>query len=398
MIDAYLIFQLVTAPSEFISKVPNPCGDTSELGQMCQTRLSTAYPSLNLRSAYHDAPTLFEQALPTEPLREHTTVDSTTLAASSDFTRINWRTAQPSPLGSSEASGAPANGKLYVFGGFIDSTFNPTRLSYIYNPVSNAWARIKDLPKPSRENLSGGLTHAGTASDLTNSIYLAGGYAGKLRGGQIFATENVWRYNVTQNTWTAMPPLPEARGSGELSLLGRELHFFGGVDVKRVDQGDHWVLNLDDGQGAKWTPAAPLPNPRSHMGDAVLGGKIYAIGGQHGTDRNLVTQNSVHVWAGAPGTQGSWKKVVGLPRARSHISSSTFVMDGRIIVIGGEVAHGSSVADVTAYNPASNSWRSLTPLPQARYSGIARSIGNQIFYTTGGPGFKSTTYRGVPVP
>jgi N-acetylneuraminic acid mutarotase len=301
------------------------------------------------------------------------------------FTAINWSTAAASPIGRSEAPGVVADGKLYVFGGYINTTFNPTSRSDVYDPVNNTWTRITDLPKP--------LSHVGTAVD-GKDIYLAGGYVGKPTGGQIFATQDVWKYNVDTKTWTAMPSLPQARGSGGMELLGRELHFFGGADINRADKGDHWVLSLDG--GTQWQGAAPLPNPRSHLADAVIGGKLYAIGGQHGVDHDLVTQKSVHVWEGTPGTPGTWTAVAGLPRARSHIGAATFVMNGRIIVAAGEISHesGGTVSDVTAYDPLANSWKALTPLPKARHSGVAGSIGNQIFYTTGSPGFSSKTYRG----
>ena len=156
--------------------------------------------------------------------------------------------------------------------------------------------------------------------------------------------------------------------------------------------GNHWVLSLD-GKTKKWTSAAPLPNPRTHMGDAVIGGKIYVIGGQHGHDQALVTQASVHRWEPKTNT---WTQLKSLPRGRSHISGATLVLEGQIIVIGGEIAHNKSVSDVTMYDPLTNSWTALTPLLAARYSGVAGEIGEQIFYTTGSPSFKSTTYKGVP--
>lgn len=307
------------------------------------------------------------------------------LAGSSNpsFTNINWSTVAQAPVGRSEAAGIVADGQLYVFGGYANGRYRPTSRSDVYNPANNTWTQIRDLPTP--------LTHVGIAVD-GRKIYLAGGYPGTSNGGQLFATRNVWRYNIDTNTWSSMPLLPQARGSGELSVLGRELHFFGGVDSNRADKGNHWVLSLDG--GTSWTTAAPLPNPRSHMADAVIGSKIYAIGGQHNTDANLVTQTTVNVWD--PVNPNTWTEVASLPRGRSHISGSTFVMDNRIIVIGGEIAHQRSVPDVTAYDPLSNSWRALTPLPAARYSGVAGNIGNQIFYTGGGPRFQVTTYKGLP--
>jgi len=305
------------------------------------------------------------------------------------FTNIDWTTLAPSPIARSEAAGAVVDGNLYIFGGYIKSTVKPfarpISRSDVYNPVNNTWTRIADLPNP--------LTHTATAVDGRN-IYLAGGYPGTQNGGQRFATTAVWRYNVDTKDWLAMPSLPEGRGGGALARLDRELHFFGGSDINRANKGTHWVLSLDNNTG--WRSAAPLPNPRNHLADAQLGGKLYAIGGQRGQDRELVTQTSVHRWN--PATN-KWTAVASLPRGRSHISAATFVMDNRIIVAGGEISHTNSVSDVTAYNPLSNTWTALPPLLEPRHSGIAGRIGNQIFYTTGNNrGFKTTTYKGSTSP
>jgi len=305
------------------------------------------------------------------------------------FTNIDWTTVAPLPVARSEAAGAVVDRNLYVFGGYIKSTVKPfarpISRSDVYNPANNTWTRIADLPNP--------LTHTGTAVDGRN-IYLAGGYPGTQNGGQRFATTAVWRYNVDTKDWLAMPSLPEARGGGALTRLDRELHFFGGSDINRASKGTHWVLSLDNSTG--WRSAAPLPNPRNHLADAQLGGKLYAIGGQRGQDRELVTQTSVHRWDPATNT---WTAVASLPRGRSHISAATFVMDNRIIVVGGEISHTNSVSDVTAYNPLSNTWIALPPLLEPRHSGIASRIGNQIFYTTGNNrGFKTTTYKGSTSP
>lgn len=318
---------------------------------------------------------------------QNTNVNFDTSTIRATPTEIKWSTAAPSPIGRTEGIGVTADGKLYVFGGYINTSFNPTKRSDVYNPATNTWTQIKDLPKA--------VTHVGTVVD-GKDIYFAGGYIGKTPGaqkygGQIFATKDVWKYNVDTQTWSAMPPLPIARGSGELALLGRELHFFGGADVKRLDKGDHWVLSLDGGK--QWIEAAPLPNPRTHMADAVIDGKIYAIGGQHDVDKKLVTQNSVHVWN--PAEPNTWKQVAPLPKARSHMGSSTFVMGNQIVVAGGEIAHANSIPDVTAYDPLSNSWTQLTPLPEARHSGVAALLGNEIFFTTGSPGFQSKTFKGT---
>ncbi|MBC8122365.1 MAG: hypothetical protein H7Y22_11065 [Gemmatimonadaceae bacterium] len=295
------------------------------------------------------------------------------------FAAIGWLNAPVSPIPRSEAQGGVVNGKLYVLGGYVDSTYQPTRRSDVYDPANGRWTQLADMPVPT--------THGGTAV-VGKYIYLAGGYIGNTGGGQTFATTNVWRYDTGTNGWSAMPALPVARGSGALVMLGSELHFFGGADINRKDRAEHWYLRLDG--GTSWISAASVPNPRSHMGYASIGGKIYAIGGQHGVDGNLVAQTSVHAW----NTDRTWTQVASLPGPRSHISSATFVMANRILVLGGQLDHYTSVNSVLAYDPLSNSWTTLSSLPTARHSGVAGAFANQIFYTTGQ--LKTTTYKGAP--
>lgn len=292
---------------------------------------------------------------------------------------LKWDLVSPSPIPRAESLGGVAQGKVFVLGGF-SGDLGPVTRSDVYDPTTNEWTQIADLPTR--------LTHAGTAISGRH-IYVAGGYTGIGGGGyaQTFAVRDVWHYSIDENKWYALAPLPEARGSGALVALGTELHFFGGVDSTRADRGEHWVLNLAG--GSDWRSAAPLPNPRSHMGYVEVGGLIYAIGGQHDTDEDLVTQPSVHAY---DAKTDRWTLRANLPRAISHISSSTFVWRGRIVTMGGELAHGVSISEMFVYDPAQNAWNSLTPMPFARNSGVAGVVGDDVYYIGGG---SAAAYKGT---
>ncbi|MGB7159451.1 MAG: kelch repeat-containing protein [Tepidisphaeraceae bacterium] len=293
---------------------------------------------------------------------------------------IVWEQIAPAPIPRAEAMTATVDGKLYVFGGFSGSA-GPVVRSDVYDPVTNTWTRIADLPKR--------ITHAGVAVDGRN-IYLAGGYVGTGPGfQQQFGTNEVWRFNVDAQQWTAMPALPADLASGGLVVLGRELHYFGGNDAARDDVGVHYVLSLD--APTTWASAAALPSGRSHLGYAALGGKIYAMGGQFGIDEDLETENLVHVWD--PASPGAWAALATMPAKVSHISSSTFVHGDRIIVAGGETANGAATKGVFAYDPLANDWDTLTSLPAPRFSGAARAIDGVLYFTGGSS--QTTTYRGV---
>jgi N-acetylneuraminic acid mutarotase len=300
---------------------------------------------------------------------------------------ITWSTREDRPLGTSEGHGAVVNGKLYTFGGFdwSKNCCTPWRFAFVYDPANNTWSPLADMPE--------GVTHAGVATDGTD-IFWAGGFVeDDSRTYQVFGTVHAWRYRVVTNTYEALPDLPDRRGAGTMTYLDGKLHFIGGLSFGQAsDTNQHWVLDLAAGATA-WTSAAPLPTPRNHLGSAVFGGKIYVIGGQHGHDEGLVTVPDVEIYD--PGTN-TWTRGTNMAKARSHITGGTFPFRDRIVVIAGEIANGRSVTDVSAYDPVSDAWSELTPLPAQRFSGISGPIGEGFVYTTGD--YQQTTFLAVPVP
>ena len=293
---------------------------------------------------------------------------------------IAWRAGAPEPIVRYEAADAVVNNKLYVFGGFdnirpfpVDAITATTR-SDVYDPSTNTWSPIRDLPEPT--------THMGQAV-VGTTVWLAGGFIGNEPG---VSTAHVWEYDTLKDTYTAGPPLPAPRGAGTLVLLNNQLHFFGGLQVRTVDQPEHWVLDLKN--PTTWTAAAPVPDPRNHMASAAVNGIIYAIGGQHHWDEG--TSNDPEVDAYNP-TTNSWTRVANMPVGHGHIAASTLVLSGHILTLGGAANGVEAVTDVFSYNPATNAWSRLTPLPQPRRSPVAALISGQLVVTGGDPGNVSGT-------
>ncbi|WP_138475421.1 Kelch repeat-containing protein [Dyadobacter bucti] len=332
------------------------------------------------------------QAIGTVPMK--ITVISSPAA---DFPTVNWSKVANQPYKVSEAQGEVVNEMLYTFGGFDSQKtgFTPTKRSYVYKPGPNTWTAIADLPFTPNGSNFGGITHAGITNDGTD-IYIAGGYTSNAAGtGQAFGTQQVWKYNVAANNYTRLPDLPIKIAAGQMEYLNGRLHHIAGTNAARThDLGDHYVLDLGN-LAAGWKTLSPLPNPRQHAGSAVYEGHIYYIGGQRGHDAHLVTLKDVHRYDVQTDT---WTKMTDLPApetyGRGHISSATVVMGNRIIVIGGEVRQHIQCALVSAYSPATNTWTELTPIPEARFSGVSAVLNGNLFYTGGSK--TNTTFKGVP--
>jgi N-acetylneuraminic acid mutarotase len=287
---------------------------------------------------------------------------------------FRWKVDGSTPLARTEGMCAVVDNQLYVFGGYTDTTSIPkTRSVMRYDLATKTWTTLPSMPRP--------MTHTGVAVD-GDYIYFAGGVVGGVEAGEdekIPATREVWRYNVRDHDWVRIPGLPEARGAGELALVGRYLHFLGGTGTDRyASVGDHWRLNLDG--GLAWERLPSLPVPLNHISEAVIDGKMYVIGGQESHNETLVTSNVVQIW---DSVTGEWSMGTPMSHGRSHATSATLVIGGKIYLFGGQEFHRSSLASIIVYDPQADTWADAGNLLIARHSGLAGVIDNKVVYTTG---------------
>lgn len=299
---------------------------------------------------------------------------------------VTFSQVAPNPLARAEAMGATVNGKLYVMGGFngevAPGEYDAIRRVDVYDPATNSWRRLRDMPFVS-------ITHAGRAVD-GQYIWFVGNYRGDHPGP---GDRAVYRYDTSNDTWTTMPSLPVDRGAGASAIIGRNLHFVGGLGADRGgDKTDHFVLNLDN-ISAGWVRKASLPAGRNHLSAAAVGGKFYAIGGQTDEEENQSPKSTVYSYDPA---SDRWTQVASLPSARSHTTQATFAHNGRIIVIGGQNGFGVTQTSVFAYDPSANRWSQIGTLPFGRSTMVAGIINGKIYASTGnGPSETSQTIVGT---
>jgi CubicO group peptidase (beta-lactamase class C family) len=269
---------------------------------------------------------------------------------------------------------AALGGTLYVFGGYARGV-KTSRHVQAFDVAGNRWRRLKDMPST--------ITHVNTAVD-GRSVWIAGGFKDGYPGK---AVDEVWRYDVDKDTFVAAPPLPAPRAGGGLALVGRRLHYFGGLKADRdTDSSDHWVLDLSAAGGpTKWTTAAAMPAPRNQFGTVVHKGKIWAIGGQFRHDsRNgkpALDQTRVDLY---DPKADSWSPGPALPIPHSHSENSTFVHEGRIIVLGGRSVN-RVLADIWAFS-RDGKWSRIGKLPVPLIGPAARVVVGRLVVAGGAPG------------
>ncbi|MHC4112724.1 MAG: Kelch repeat-containing protein [Planctomycetota bacterium] len=261
---------------------------------------------------------------------------------------------------------------FYVFGGY-DKDGTASRhveaFDFDLDEDEKEWRRLRDMPSA--------VTHVNAVVD-GRSVWIAGGYKDGPPGRTI---DEVWKYDVDKDTFEAGPSLPGVRAGGGLALVGRSLHYFGGLIDRDNDSNNHWVLDLDaTGSAAKWKNAAVMPEERNQFGTVTYQGKIYAIGGQFGHDRRGVDQKRVDIYD--PETD-SWSAGTALPKPHSHAENSTFLHDGRIIVVGGRSVNRAE--SVVWELSTDGTWSQLGKLPIPLIGPAARVIDSRLVVAGGSP-------------
>ena len=139
---------------------------------------------------------------------------------------------------------------------------------------------------------------------------------------------------------------------------------------------------------------APFPEPDEELYGVAANGKLYVIGGWgDGKARGVNYEYD-------PATD-RWTKKQPMPRPAHHAALAA--VNGKIYAFGGFVAPANTaiplgaawepIADAYEFNPATDSWKPLPPLPGKRGSAIAAEVGGKI-YVIGG----ATTMEGSKDP
>jgi hypothetical protein len=286
---------------------------------------------------------------------------------------FTWRVAAACPLSRFEANGVVVGDELWVMGGFTSPSLEVTRKVDIYDPAADSWRPGPELP--------GAETHV-AAVTVGSDVIVAGGFTGRFDGVPAPTTAEVWRWRAASSAWTTEPSMPAAGAGFAWAMLGETLHLAGGLGADGLYDADvHYVWDVSGASG--WTSAAPLPVGRNHGGGAATGGLFYAVAGRH--DWNERAGDVANVDAFDPAT-GAWSARAPIPSARSEIGASTSTLvDGRILVVGGSLPDIIPSDEVFLYDPAGDTWSTLPPLPEKRKGAVARQVGTRVVVTTGSP-------------
>ncbi|WP_108664562.1 protein kinase domain-containing protein [Euzebya rosea] len=170
--------------------------------------------------------------------------------------------------------------------------------------------------------------------------------------------------------WVELPPLLQPRVAGTAQSVGGLLVVTGGQGVD-----GNLVLTTEVFDGTAWTEVAPLPVPREHLASATDGTYMYVVGGRVlSSDANLPDLERYD-----PATD-TWETLAPMPTARGGLAA--VYADGWVVAIGGERPLGV-FDDVEAYDSLTGEWRELPPLLVGRH-GLGASVATNLVVVAGG--------------
>ena len=286
----------------------------------------------------------------------------------------DWERLPDMPIPRWEAGTVTLDGKLYTFGGYTMGTKSSKRAD-VFDPGDRSWTALAELPSA--------ITHINAVLDR-RTVWLAGGFKDGYKG---YAISEVWQYHIDRDTYTARPDLPEPRAGGGLALVGRTLHYIGGLTKDRdTDSGDHWTLDLEQLESPRltWKPAAPMPVPRNQFSTVTLENKIFLIGGQFHHDSGQTDQPRVDIYHPA---EDSWSVGPALEKGHSHAEGSTLIHQGSIYLLGGmsRIEKRRWIDNEIVALGSDGSWKRLGHLPLRLSSPIAAILEDKLYVGGGSP-------------
>jgi N-acetylneuraminic acid mutarotase len=210
-----------------------------------------------------------------------------------------------------------------------------------------------------------------------------------LRGLALALGLSVSALSFAQGKWAKLAPFPEPAEELLGAAANGKLYVFCGLAPGWKPIG--MVYEYDPATD-KWAKKKPMPLASHHVAFTEHQGKIYAFGGfvlpQAGPPAWVPIDNA---WEYDP-TTDNWRTLAPLPTKRGSpvavsVGDKIYVLGGATVLPGATAVHPAqphySVGAVEEYDIATNSWRSRASLPTPRNHAVGAAVNGKI-YVIGG--------------
>jgi N-acetylneuraminic acid mutarotase len=251
-----------------------------------------------------------------------------------------WSFRRPLPTRLAGSNGAGViDGKIYVSGGYSDYGGDfPGGSLYMYDPATNIWTEKRGIPRvggPGAYQYGAG---NGVTGVINGKLYVVSGcfMAWEPWGYYEDCNPLFFRYNPVTDRWVTLPPpfADPTDGPHMGGVIGGKFYVMGNDGAR---------LAVYDPAINQWTSKTPLKLSRPGAASAVLGGKLYLMGGRR-YNATLHTYETLDITLVYDPATDAWTRRASMPSPRSGIAASRVFLDGqpRIEVVGG-VAPGNNL-------------------------------------------------------
>ena len=196
-------------------------------------------------------------------------------------------------------------------------------------------------------------------------LYKIGGYNGSAQA---------WLdiYDIATDAWSAGADMPAARYYFDCAAIAAKIYCAGGYTTSGQS-----TLYIYDIATDTWSTGAALPAYNYRYQGAALGGKYYVAGGYS------AGAYVASLWAYDP-VADTWDTTLA-PMSVARRSGAGEAIGGKLVVAGGQSGSSTYTDQVEAYDPATDSWTALAPLPVVTWIRAADGVlGDRFLVLLGG--------------
>lgn len=277
-----------------------------------------------------------------------------------DFRAQIWRRMPALPPNSSfNFSCAVVGCNLYAVGGFVRLSDNASKMP-VYNFQTNTWKTANQMHL---------LREACGCGVIGDRIYVAGGFCRlkshekRLRCAEVYLPD--------RNVWCSIASMMEGRSCCASAVVGGKLYVIGGYGARTMLQSVEVYDPVED----SWMQGASMPRLWFLAGCAAIGSKIYVIGSDmHAMDGQelAVFDTKLDAWT-----------IVGSIPFNELVTGSKCSLWGcavasigdKLYVLGGASSYdGGGLNSALVYDPATEQWATMRQMRSRRHACAAVGI------------------------
>ncbi|TGE14746.1 Kelch repeat-containing protein [Hymenobacter elongatus] len=301
-------------------------------------------------------------------------------------TTAAWTAVASMSLARSQHAATATGGKLYVWGGYIGDLNSA--------PALNSSLEIYN---PTTNSWSAGANNPSAVRGHASAVgtdELVYSFSGVDING---FTSSCYRYNPTTNVWAPLAAIPVAVWlAGAATGADGRIYVFGGYDAG--GNLSYTGTQIYTPATNTWSTGAPMPVGRhGHVAVKDASGTMHIIGGTQSSNAGATAITS-HV-AYNP-TTNTWTTLAPLPVGVNQ-AGATLGADGNIYVVGGKDNYFNNnptfFNTVYVYNPTANTWSTGTSLPILLSETKTVTLGTDLYTLAGANGVQQTVAYRSPV-